>query len=75
MLTKHAITGKDSKWLILFMPLGLPHLEDAIDEALDKGDGDIMLDAVVHYRSWWFILGQIELNVKGTVVKTRGGSQ
>ena len=66
------IVGKDTKYRILFIPLGFPHLEDAIDDALDKGNGDVMIDAVVHSRGWWFIIGQDSLEVKGTVVKTRG---
>jgi hypothetical protein len=65
------IVGKDTKWTILFIPLGFPHLEDAIDDALDKGNGDVMIDAVLHERYWWFIIGQDSLEVKGTVVKTR----
>ena len=35
-------------------------------------DGDVMLDAVLHSKVWWFIIGQDSLEVKGTVVKTRG---
>ena len=64
--------GKDTKYRILSIPLGFPHLEDAIDDALDKGNGDVVTDAVVHLKSWWFIIGQDTLEVKGTVVKTRG---
>ena len=69
------IIGKDTKLRILFIPnilLGFPHLEDAIDDALDKGNGDVMIDAVLHRKSWWFIIGQDSLEIKGTVVKTRG---
>ena len=66
------IVGKDTKFRFLFIPFGFPHLEDAIDDALDKGDGDVMIDAVLHSKGWWFIIGQDSLEVKGTVVKTRG---
>ena len=66
------IVGKDTKFNILFIPLGYPHLEDAIDDALDKGNGDVMIDAVLHYKWWQFIIGQDTIEVKGTVVKTRG---
>lgn len=66
------VTGKDSKFMFLFIPLGFPHLEDAIDDALDKGGGDVMVDAVVHRQGWWFLIGENALKVKGTVVKTRG---
>lgn len=66
------VTGKDSKFIFLFIPFGTPHLEDAIDDALDKGDGDVMVDAIVHRQGWWFLIGETSLKVKGTVVKTRG---
>ncbi len=67
-----SVTGKDSTFIFLFIPFGVPHLEDAIDDALDKGGGDVMIDAVIHSQGWWFIIGQSTLKVKGTVVKTRG---
>jgi len=44
-----------------------------LDKALEKGDGDVMTDAVI--SSWWwyipFIYGQNGWTVKGDVVKTR----
>jgi hypothetical protein len=69
------ITGRDSKFIILCIPLGIPHLEDAVDEALNKGGGDVMVDAVVHQEGWWFLVGQTALTVKGSVVNTRGTRQ
>ncbi len=67
------VVGKDSVFIFLFIPFGRPVLEDAIDDALDKADGDIMIDAVIHMHSWWFLVGQNTMQVKGTVVKTREG--
>lgn len=71
------VTGKDSRFFILFppFPTGYPQLQNAIDDALEKGGGDVMTDGVMHRRVWWFIIGQTALEVKGTVVKTRGTSQ
>ena len=69
------VTGKDTKYIFLFIPLGYPHLEDAIDDALEKGGGDIMTDAIIHRRGFCFIIGENTLEVKGTVVKTRGGAK
>lgn len=66
------VVGKDSRFIFLFLPLGLPHLENAIDDALDKANGDLMTDAVLFSKGWWFLIGQNILEVKGTVVKTRG---
>ena len=65
------IKGKDTVFIFLFIPFGVPHLEEAIDDALQKGNGDVLLDAVLYSRGWWFIIGQSSLEVKGTVVKTR----
>jgi len=67
------VRGKDTKFTLVFIPLGVPHLEDAIDDALEKGGGDLMTDVVLYRRSWWFLIGQESLEVKGNVVNTKGG--
>jgi len=69
------VTGKASNLVLVFIPLGVPHLEDAVEDALDKADGDLMLDASIHRGGWWFIIGETSIKVKGTVVNTRGGEQ
>lgn len=66
------VEGESSRWIFLFIPFGSPTLEEAVDDALDKGAGDLITDAVVETSSWWFLFGQAKLSVKGTVVKTRG---
>ncbi len=66
------IVGKDSKFMFLFIPFGYPVLENAIDDALEKGGGDVMIDAVLYSKGWWFLVGENTLEVKGTVVNTRG---
>ena len=66
------ITGEDSRWVALCIPLGRPNLKDAVDDALNKGGGDVMVDVVMHRRNWWFLIGEDAIQVKGTVVKTRG---
>ena len=69
-LSGKRVEGKDSKLVFLFIPFGLPHIENAVDDALDKGSGDIMLDAVIYSKGWWFLVGQNVISVKGTVVNT-----
>jgi hypothetical protein len=69
------IEGEDMPWLILFFPLGIPHLETAVDDALARGDGDVMLDAVITSEGWWFLVGRSGLKVRGTVVQTRGATR
>jgi hypothetical protein len=66
------VHGEDSAFVFLFIPFGFPHLEDAIDEALNRGGGDLLTDAVVHQSGWWFIVGQSTITVDGVAVKTRG---
>ena len=68
------VEGKTSKMMLLFIPLGVPHLEDAVEDALEKGNGDVLLDGVVYIGGWWFLIGQNTIKVKGNVVKTRGNN-
>lgn len=65
------VVGVSSKPIFIIIPLGLPTLQEAVDDALEKGRGDLMLDAVVYDRSYWFILGVSKIVVKGTVVNTK----
>ena len=68
------IVGKDVRHWIIFFPIGsMPTLEGALDDALEKGGGDVMTDAVVNQYGYWipFIYGQGAWKVKGDVVKTR----
>jgi len=66
------VVGKDEKFIFAGIPLGFPHLEEAIDDALEKGNGDMLIDSVIYSKHWdiW-IIGQNVLEVKGTVVKSR----
>ncbi len=68
---KRGITGVDSRWMILFFPIGIPKLEEAVDDGLAKGQGDVMLDVAVYTGGWWFLVGQNWIKVKGSVVNSR----
>ena len=67
------VTGESSRSIVFIFPLGNPCLQEAIDNALTKSSGDIMLDAAVYYKFWYipFIYGQFGYEVVGDVVKTR----
>lgn len=73
--TTHHVTGADKSFIFLFIPFGTPDLEDAFDDALAKGKGDVMTDITVHRTSWWFLVGQTGWKVTGDVVQTRGLGQ
>ncbi|MHC4473287.1 MAG: hypothetical protein ACYS99_20270 [Planctomycetota bacterium] len=66
------VEGESVGWVVLFFPVSFPHLEDAVDDALRKGRGDLMTDAVMYTSGWWFLVGQNIITVKGRAVKTRG---
>ena len=68
------IEGKDTQHVILFIPFGsAPTLEGALDDAFERGGGDVMTDAVVKWYWYWIplIYAQSAWVVKGDVVKTR----
>jgi len=71
-LQQKKVVGESSRFILVFIPLGLPHLNEAVDDALDKGHGDLMLDASVYQGGWWFLFGQVKMQVRGNVVKTLG---
>jgi hypothetical protein len=66
------VTGKDSRIILFCIPLGMPTIEGALDDALEKSGGDLMIDAVLYRGGWWFLIGETQVILKGTVVKTRG---
>jgi len=70
-LPRTAVEGTSSQLTFLFIPLqGLPNPKDAVDDALTKGNGDLMLNPVFYRGGWWFIFGQHILSVKGEAVNT-----
>ena len=73
--TRKRVKGEDIKFIFLFIPFGIPHLEDAIDDALERGQGDLMTDVTVRQFSWWFLVGQTGFRVEGDVIDTRGQRQ
>jgi hypothetical protein len=68
------IEGTDRLHIIFLLPTkGNTTLEEAVDDALGKGNGDVMTDATVHHWFWYipYIYGQEGWSVTGDVVKTR----
>ena len=68
------VTGTDTRYDLLFIPLGFPTVQGAVDDALSKGNGDLIIDGVIKYEFWTAILtGQRTLSITGNVVNTKGG--
>lgn len=68
------ITGTDSRFAIFTIPLGFPTLQGAVDDALAKGNGDLIIDGVIMREGWTAILfGQNSISITGNVINTKGG--
>lgn len=68
------VTGTDEAHIIVFVPTkGDITLKGAMDDALAKGNGDVLTDATIRYWFWYipYIYGSAGWEVKGDVVKTR----
>ena len=75
-LKRTRVTGEDKGFYFLGIPFARAQLEDAVDDALKKADGDLLTDVVVHTSYIWVILGVIEtLEVEGDAVRTRSSTQ
>ena len=68
------VTGTDTRYDCLFIPLGFPTVQGAVDDALSKGNGDLIIDGVIKYEFWTMLLtGQRTISITGNVVNTKGG--
>ncbi len=68
------VQGEDMAHIIFIIPTKQnPNIEDAIDNALEKENGDVMTDVVVESYSWYipYIYGRAGWRVQGDVVRTR----
>jgi hypothetical protein len=60
------VEGKDTIYIILFIPTGIPNLKEAIDNAIEKVPGAVALvDGVVKIESWYFFIGAQSYIVEG----------
>ena len=69
------VKGSDCKYAILgIIPLGLPTLQGAVDDALQKGGGNVMIDQVTYISNYWFVLfSRSCIRSEGTVLDTKSG--
>ena len=61
------IKGNDSEYIIIFVPTGTPRIDDAVSDALHKGNADYITDAKIHYTTFYipYIGGQMRYTVQG----------
>ena len=70
--TVNKVEGEDCKPTIFFIPTGIPSLEEALDDAMNKGNGNLMLDTALYYSSWSILIfGNSCFTCKGTVYNAR----
>ncbi|WP_201276304.1 hypothetical protein [Methylotetracoccus oryzae] len=62
------VKGEDMKAVILFIPVGIANMKEALDVAIEKTPGAVALvDAVVMQKSFWFVIGGVGgYEVEGT---------
>jgi hypothetical protein len=74
-LPAREVVGRDTRiGSILGVPfLDGPRLERAVDDALAKADGDVMLDMRVRSVDYWLLVGWSTLEVRGRVVSPEPG--
>ncbi len=64
------VKGVDKSHVVLFLPLGMPNMKEAIDKAIEKYPGAVgLVDGVVKQKGWTAILyGQNSFIVEGTPI-------
>ncbi len=69
--TAQRVQGKDEV-VVFVIPFGVPNLKEAVDRAIESaGPGyDALIDGVVSYYQYAFIVGVMGYKVEGTPIKT-----
>ena len=64
-------SGEDCINTVLGFPLGDVNWKNAMDQALEKGKGDVMIDTVLTFKGWSILLfGQSCIIIEGNVSRT-----
>jgi hypothetical protein len=69
--SKGIYEGYDTRSIIFFIPTGIPDMKSAADQAMEKGNGNLLMNAVIYQTSWYIplIYGEFGYKVKGEVYK------
>lgn len=63
------VKGSDSNSILLFIPLGHPNFETAVNNTLKNGRGNVLINAKVKNASRWYVLfGSNSIEITGDVV-------
>ena len=69
------VEGEDLSHIIIFIPMGVPFIKEAIDKAIEETPGCIGLADAVLYLKWFyipFIYGQFRYVLEGTPIVKKG---
>lgn len=70
------VQAEKSAPVILFFPIGFPNFEEVVNEVLQKGNGDAIVNAKISYTTNWFVLfGVNKIGMTGDVVRVGGKKQ
>ncbi len=67
------VEGVDMAHMIILFPTGAPKVEEALNNAFQKTDTDVMTDVTIKSWFWWipYIYGNMGWKVTGDAIKTR----
>lgn len=66
------VEGRDAAWSVLFISIGRPDIDRAIENALQEKGGDALINVRLYEHNRFFILGaRTEAIVVGEAVKLR----
>jgi hypothetical protein len=69
-------TGEDTKYIVLFLPLGTPNMESAAENCLSNSNGELLTNVVIKNKTVNFGLGgSTSFIVEGTVFDRATTSQ
>ena len=71
VLLEKRVIGEDIQYIILFIPTGQINIENAVDDALQRVDGDVMTNASLKLQGFYipYIYGESRYIVEGDVWK------
>ena len=71
VLLEKGVIGEDIQYIIIFIPTGQINIENAVDDALKRVDGDVMTNATLKLKGFYipYIYGESRYIVEGDVWK------